>query len=207
MTGRRPHEGAPHFLLVEDNDLVARACQRALEQHGAVSLAGSVAEGIIVVATVRLTGLVADIALPDGSGLEVAMEARARMPDLPILIISGDVDPARLDIADELGASYLLKPIERWQLKRFAERAIARLQRASALIHGWVVRYGLTEAETATLRLALDGLRREEIARVRMVSRSTVKHQVASLLAKVSAESLSETRTLFYQELSGAGRR
>lgn len=192
----------PHFLLVEDNDLVAAACRRALARHGIVSVAASVAEAGLVVASVRLTGLVADVTLPDGTGFDVAHEARARAHDLPILLISGAVDPSRLVAAHQLEATYLLKPVGVEELRLFAERAVARQHRALRLLQVWVERHHLSAAETVTMRHALDGLDRHEIAAIRGVSPNTLKHQIGSLLAKLDARSLTEALALFYRELS-----
>lgn len=203
MTRSRPHDGHPHFLLVEDHDLAAVAYRRALGRYGIVTLASGVAEAGLVIAAIHLTGLVVDVSLPDGSGLEVAREARARAPDLPILIVSADVDAERLDVADELGAAYLLKPLEAVQLSRFAERALARQQRASDLLAEWQRRYGLSAAETVTLRLAVEGLRRDEIAARRGVGVNTVRTQIGTLLVKVGIATIAETIAAFYRELSG----
>jgi DNA-binding NarL/FixJ family response regulator len=194
--------GAVHFLVVEDSLPVALACQRTLVRLGKVTLADGVASAGRIVATTRLTGLVTDVSLPDGSGFSVAKDARDKAPGLPILIISGAVDHGRLEAAHELGAMYLLKPLQSGQLTMFGERAIARQRRAALLLQRWVVRYNLFAAEAVTLRMALDGLKREEIARVRGVSANTVKNQVSKLLPKLGVGDLAEAIAAFYQELS-----
>ncbi len=113
-----------HFLVVEDSIPMGAAYRRLLAPHGRVSLAASVAEARKALAAMRPTGLIADIALTDGSGLDVAREARAMTPDLPILIVSGHVDGVRLEIANDIRAAFLLKPFSPMQIVRFAERAI-----------------------------------------------------------------------------------
>lgn len=193
-----------HFILVEDNDHVAHVYRRVFESFGTVALARSVAEARSVLAAAHVTGLVADISLPDGSGLDVAREARARMKDLPILIISGDVNSVRLDTADELFAAILEKPIRRSQLIRFAERAIARERRAATLLVTWMYRYSLSAAEMMTLRLAVDGLTRDDIVVARGVSLNTVKTQIAALLGKRSVATLAQAVAAFYAELAGS---
>jgi DNA-binding NarL/FixJ family response regulator len=201
MTGIHLSTGPPHFLLVEDSDLVARAYQRALGRHGIVSVASTVAEALVVVSTMSLTGVVSDVSLPDGTGLDVAARAVSRSPGLPILLISGAVDHSRLRQAHELGASFLLKPVDSKQLAHFADRAIARQRRAATLLEEWVRRYRLTPAETVTLRLAIYGMHRDEIAKARGVRPLTVRNQAAGVASKVGGRALTDTVAEFYREL------
>lgn len=189
------------FLLVEDDGLVAASYRRALGRHGAVTVASNVAEANVAMDTMDLTGIVADVSLPDGTGFDVATRVRTRTPHLPILLISGAVDGHRLGAAHELGASFLLKPVDAMHLTRFAERAIGRRRRAATLLGEWVSRYRLTAAETVTLRLALNGRQRAEIAAARGVTAITVRNQIASLVAKGETRSLADMVANFYREL------
>lgn len=181
---------------------MALTYRRLLEKHGVVSVAGSVLEALLVIATERLTGLVVDIMLPDGSGFDVAQEARAHDARLPILLITGADGHRRPVVVYEIGASYLPKPLEPRHLQLFAERATAQHRRAAQLVEEWVERYDLSAAEAVTLRLAVEGLRRENIAAVRGVSTNTVKHQIGGLLIKVGATALTEAIAKFLLELS-----
>lgn len=78
----------------------------------------------------------------------------------------------------------------------------ARERTADGLLAAWIERYGLSGAEAETLRGALGGLGRNEIAAARGVSPNTAKHQIGRLLARVGAASLDEMRVLFFRELS-----
>lgn len=202
MTVDRLSVGPPHFLVVEDNDLVASAYRRAISKHGIVSVASSVAEAGLVIAGARLTGLIVDVELPDGSGLEVARDARLRDWGLPIVVISGGVDARRLGDAHRIEATYLLKPVETADLRAFVERAIDRERREERLLAEWTDRHGLSAAEAMTLRLAINGLRRDEIAARRGVSVGTAKNQIHALLAKVGQSALADAAAQFYRELA-----
>lgn len=192
-----------HFLLVEDEQLVAIAYLRALAAYGQVSTATSVTDACFLVAEVSFTGIVTDVSLPDGTGFEIALEARKRASEVPILIVSGgDVEPRRLELAHQLNASYLMKPVDVGQLGLFAQRAILRQRRTASLLAAWTERFDLSAAEAVTMKLALDGLKREEIAIVRRVSPSTVKNQIGSLLAKLGVTTMPEARIRFYEELA-----
>lgn len=201
MTVLQLSTGPPHFLLVEDDDRLAAAFRRVLARYGVVSVADSVAVAFVAIDTMALTGVVSDVSLPDGSGIDVAARARARTSDLPILLVSGAVDHWRLGAAHELGAAFLLKPVDTQQLAHFAERAVARQRRAATLFEEWGRRYGFTAAEAVTLRLALGGMRRDEIASARGVRAVTVRNQIAGLVAKVGAPTVAECVALFYREL------
>lgn len=56
--------------------------------------------------------LVTDHRLRDGSGLQVAAQARARWPGLPVLLITGDTAPADLAALSRSGMPVLHKPFE-----------------------------------------------------------------------------------------------
>jgi DNA-binding NarL/FixJ family response regulator len=197
-----PADTAVCFLVVEDDSAVAMSYRRILSAYGDVRIVDTVATARQAIANGEATGLITDISLPDGSGLDVAREARGSAKNLPILIISGNVDQERLDAAYQLHAAFLLKPVGRRQLQVFAERAIQRQRRSATLILAWANRYKLSAAETVTLRLAIDGLRRDEIAAARGVSANTVKSQIGTLLSKVGAPTIDQAVALFYGELS-----
>jgi DNA-binding CsgD family transcriptional regulator len=59
-----------------------------------------------------------------------------------------------------------------------------------AVLRRWVEQYGLTGAESALLRAAVEGSDRAEYARVRMVSYATVKKQAQTIIDKTGDESL-----------------
>ena len=69
--------------------------------------------------------LLVDYAMPGLSGIEVARSARARHPDLPIIIVSGFVDTTFFDDWIE-GAQLLRKPYRLHELAAVIEAALAR---------------------------------------------------------------------------------
>jgi DNA-binding NarL/FixJ family response regulator len=175
-----------------------------LERYGAVSVVATVRAGLAVVHAERVTGLILDFALPDGSGIEIARAARAIRAitwDTPVLMISGAVDARRLVEAHQVRAGYLLKPVDRREVVEFAKDAVQRERRAAVLLQQWVKQYALTAAEEVTLRLAIDGLRRDEIAAERRVSPITVRNQETALTRKFGAESITDVVAAFYRAL------
>jgi signal transduction histidine kinase/CheY-like chemotaxis protein len=92
-----------HLLLVDDHDLVRRATARLLREHGhTLAEAQSAGEALALLQSdVVFEGIVTDYAMPGKSGIELAKEARALIPGIPILLITGfaDVnDPIPADI-------------------------------------------------------------------------------------------------------------
>lgn len=172
-----------------------------LEKRGVVSVFRG-ARALVVPLT-RLTGLVVvDTAASDESSIGIAREARATAPNLPILLLFPEIGRRQTTIALELTATILLQPAEPDEVALFASRAVDQYQRVEVLLKAWVLQYRLTPAETETLRLALDGMRRSEIARERGVSTSTVKNQVAGMLPKLGFIDLDQAVVMFYRQLA-----
>ncbi|MGE3605875.1 MAG: response regulator [Lautropia sp.] len=66
-----------------------------------------------VAGQLRPSIVLADIRLQDGeSGFDAVTRLRERLPDLPVLLISGETSPERLRDADALGAPLLVKPVD-----------------------------------------------------------------------------------------------
>ncbi|MGE4240670.1 response regulator [Ramlibacter sp.] len=110
------------ILYVEDNDLVRESFAELLAtaDRRVVPVAdGAGARAALREQTVDM--LVTDINLPDGSGLDVAREALAQNPALPVIVCSGqDVR----DVTRTLGptAHALMKPFDLDELEALVER-------------------------------------------------------------------------------------
>src|SRR5437868_3999263 len=86
----RPHPAC--VLLVEDEPLVRMFATDALEDGGfRVEQAGNATEALNVLRKLRqeVSAAVIDVGLPDRPGDELALEMRAQIAGLPILIASG----------------------------------------------------------------------------------------------------------------------
>jgi PAS domain S-box-containing protein len=81
-------------LLVDDADHVRRSLARGLESLGFVVFAADSAESAERLFEARgavIDALVTDIVMPGASGLELAQALHQKRPDLPVLVISGDL--------------------------------------------------------------------------------------------------------------------
>ena len=193
------------FLVVEDHPLIGSTIQRALARHGEAELVETRAQALARIADGGIDGVVADVGLPDGSGFDVVREVKRVAPNVPVLILSGEVDHGRLREADQHDATYLLKPPAVSDLDRFATRVKEAAALASERIDGvvarWAKRHALSRAETSILRIAAHGTRRSDLAEARGVEPSTVKKQVQFLLAKTGDDSLHACVSRLLREL------
>ena len=103
-----------HVLLIEDNRGEARLIQELLcdvEGFSATTeVAGSLAMGLLHLTERRTDVVLLDLSLPDSRGLETVAEVRARAPDVPVVVLTGNADEALGLEAIKRGAQdYLVK--------------------------------------------------------------------------------------------------
>jgi ActR/RegA family two-component response regulator len=116
-----PYVGSrARFLLVEDDPLVGRSLARMVRPFGDPVVVGDVAGANAALSEPRpWHGLFVDLLLPDGSGLDVVERARVACPTARAMVLTGHVEPALINAAHDLGATYVVKPIDRDRIERF----------------------------------------------------------------------------------------
>ena len=122
--GPRAANGAT-VLVVEDQDPVRRQACRILEAHGyAVRDAPSADEALAAWEPIDV--LVTDVVMPGMSGQQLAEEARARIPGLRVVFMSGHTDDMLVrDGARQRDIAFVQKPFTRESLLRAVEQALA----------------------------------------------------------------------------------
>jgi len=116
-----------HLLVVEDSAAARDLLRRSLKETGhTLALASNVAEAQALVETSAFDLAVIDVMLPDGSGIDLCRELRARGLSFPILFLTarGDVSD-RIEGLDAGGDDYLRKPFALAEL-RARIRALGR---------------------------------------------------------------------------------
>lgn len=84
---------AATVLLVDDQEVVARALQSSLARGGfRVLLAGDGRQALAVLQREAVDAVVTDAVMPGMGGVELAQRLRQLRPELPVLLISGFVD-------------------------------------------------------------------------------------------------------------------
>ncbi len=200
-----PAEAPTSWLVVEDDRHVARAIDRFLSKYGSVSHAASVEAGLNLVATqAGFCGVVLDVRLPDGSGLDVLRELRARGCEAPALVMTAHSDRENISAAQLLGAQFLWKPWSNENLRAFVNRALdwrASNGDLSQCLANLAAEHQLSTRESDVVRLVTIGWPVEEIPRVMDLSANTVKTTVRRLLQKTNAKSVADLARSLHRQL------
>ncbi len=163
------------LLIVEDDEVFARALRRSLERRGfGVHLADGLDSMRAVLATISPGYAVVDLKLGSGSGLDCVALLHAHDPAMRIVVLTGFASIATAVEAIKLGAChYLPKPSNTNDIVAAFERAegdtsVALTQRPTSIknlewerIHETLAETGFNISETAR-RL---GMHRRTLAR------------------------------------------
>ena len=110
----------PLLLVVDDDELAAKAVVRVLEKRGfSVLVAHGGREAMKVLAANNVDVLVLDVMMPEMNGLEVCRELRqdSRFSDLPVILLTGCDDFETRAAGMKLGVSeFLCKPFAHHEL-------------------------------------------------------------------------------------------
>ena len=134
------NERNTNILLIEDDATYAKLLASCLERHAAglrfnLEVASSLKAGKVRIAGGDIDVILSDLGLPDCQGIETLKRLRKRAPDTPIIVLSGEDDPALEMAAIQEGAEeYLVKgEVERKLIVRSIRYALERRRVASEL--------------------------------------------------------------------------
>ena len=124
----------PRVLVVDDDSVIRKVAKRLLVEGGYdVIEATSGEDALALLATDETLALVVlDLGLPGIQGEDVLrqMRASASTATLPVIVLTGSIDPdLEVRLMEEGADDYIRKPIE---AKRFVTRVKAALRRAAA---------------------------------------------------------------------------
>ena len=121
------------ILVVEDDHLVAWSLREVLEPAGyEVSLATTVADALASAQATPPDLAILDIRLPGSEDGIAGAELLRRPLDLPIVFLTGEIDPTvKMRAAASQPVAYLTKPVHAGRLIAIIENILAA-QRASA---------------------------------------------------------------------------
>jgi DNA-binding NarL/FixJ family response regulator len=195
VPGPQGEDGPPplSILVVEDDVPFARCLRRELRRLRVTPrLCTSVQAGRRALRDAWPDGAIVDVALPDGSGLDLLERARDGGWSGVALVQSGLSSPDVANRAHALEAAVVYKPFDLWHIRLFIERCLRhRLSRDVSVgraLNLLSKRAQLTQVEQAVAEGILRGMRHTDIAAMRGVSAHTVKEQVRGILRKTGAK-------------------
>ncbi|BCH67758.1 MULTISPECIES: response regulator [Rhizobium/Agrobacterium group] len=121
-------------LMVDDSKLariVAGKAIAALQPDWTRVEAGSAADALAVVNSQRIDVAVLDFNMPDKDGLELARELRGLYPNMPIAVVTANVQDEIIAGVRALNATFVAKPVTQEALSGFISGAELRLRKAA----------------------------------------------------------------------------
>lgn len=201
------------LLIVDDHPLFREGLKAILRRDPAftvVAEAGGSAEALRLARDSRPDLAVLDISLPDRSGIQLARELRALLPDIAILMVSMHAKADYVAEAVKAGAGgYLTKDAATQRLLE-GLRAVAAgslyldpslsLEVSRELLAKGTRRCdepasaydSLTPREREVMRLVVEGLANKEVAAALGISIKTAEHHRANLMRKLGLQNTVE---------------
>lgn len=199
-------------LIVDDHAVVRSGLAAFLYAYDDLELAGEASSGeeaIRKCAELAPHVVLMDIMMPGMNGAETTAAIRREFPNTQVIALTSFKDDDLMQQALQAGAiGYLFKNVTADELAKairgarsgqptLAPEAAKALLKAVSQPHA--VGFDLTEREREVLSLLAKGYNNPQIAEQLVVSRSTVKFHVSSILSKLGVTSRTEAVALAIQ--------
>lgn len=186
-----------NILIVEDDVFVASRLADLFRDNGnAPILSHSLAHARDVLQSERrITAMVLELNLPDGSGIELLAETSTRDPRIPTLVVSGDWTDDALRRAQFYGAFFLPKPATAANLRAFVKWAFGSEPAGRSLdreVAELANRLRLTPREAEIVACAARGMSRPHMLEHLGITASTLKTMVRRIIRKANKKSLAD---------------
>lgn len=202
------------IMLVDDHQVVRsglRAFLSVFDEFSFVGEASNGKEAIKLLNQCKPDVVLMDLIMPEMNGAETTKEIKRISPKVEVVVLTSFKEEALVEEALRAGAiGYLLKDVTADELASAiraakAGRPTLAPEATKALIHASLnptphPGHSLTERELEVLRLMSGGSSNPQIAKTLVVSLSTVKFHVSSILSKLGAGSRTEAVSMAINE-------
>jgi signal transduction histidine kinase len=199
-------EEAPRILILDDEELIRFVISKHLVKCGyRVSVAASAAEAYDLLDELRFEAIVTDVFMPGEGGISFLGNVHQRMPDVPVIIMTGHVELQLAIDAIKNGAfDFIQKPFDPGYLRRVIDRAVeyATLRRLEQNYRSELEQ--TVAVRTAELRQALGELDAARSSQLRIATEksefmATISHEMRTPMNGV----IGALELLLGQDLSG----
>ena len=158
------------ILMIEDDLRLAAMVRDYLGQQGfIVTLAEDIAHGFACMQREAFDLVLLDLMLPDGNGLDVCRQIRARSPnhkhtspDVAIVMLTAKGDPMDRVIGLEIGADdYVAKPFEPRELLARVRAVLRRHETSANTARNASLNFGRLEIDRDARQTRIDGVARD----------------------------------------------
>jgi len=190
------------ILIVDDHNMVRKGLVVLLEHCDDLEIVADVADGEMAYNRCRELCpdvVLMDMIMPRMGGIETTRLIRETCPNVQIIALTSFVDEEMVQGMLQAGAvGYLMKDVSGEELAEAIRRAKVGESTLSpdaaqilikATVRSPTLGHDLTDRERQVLSLMAEGLNNREIGERLVISSSTVKNHVSSILGKLQATS------------------
>jgi DNA-binding NarL/FixJ family response regulator len=214
MSADLPAPPPRRVLLIDDHEIIRKGVRRIVERESGWEVCGEAGDGREGVALAEKTKpdiVVLDIAMPGLNGLEATRQLKKRLPNVEVLIFSGNETREIIQEAFEAGARSFLSKTDITSHLTTALRALAihkpyfTEKVADIVFERFLTKAGpgekkkkdapgeaLTPREREIVQLVAEGQSSKEIAETLGISLKTIETHRAAVMRKLRLQSLPE---------------
>lgn len=196
-------------FLADDHNMVRKGLQILLEEFDDLQVIGEASDGEALLNACRDNCpdvILMDMLMPHMDGITATAKIRAICPETQIIALTSFSDEANVQAALKAGViGYLMKDVSGDELANAIRRAHAGQSTLAPEVAQVLIKvttrpptpgHDLTERELEVLALMKEGLNNREIGERLVISGSTVKNHVSSILSKLGTTSRTQAVAL-----------